>query len=273
MKIPTLKSYYIRIEYRLIKLLTLLVFLSRHENDILQEKRGRLGKEIFQQYKGQVAYGLFKGLMLNETSSWSGFKDTGSKILGLYESQNLAWINDRVQKVDLFIDIGAADGYYAIGMIVSGIAERAITYEISEKDQLLTHISADLNKVSERVSVKGEGKKDDIIADVTACENGLVLFDIEGDEFELIDLQLLEAMKHCYVIIEIHGSENKNLQKNFFEMCSVFHNCEVVSDFARTFPRDSYTEKLSDNERGLILSEGRPYSMSWFCLSPKNNLL
>jgi hypothetical protein len=59
----------------------------------------------------------------------------------------LNWIQQK--KFDLLIDIGAADGYYALGILSSKIALRAVTFEISLKDREITKASAIINKVDD----------------------------------------------------------------------------------------------------------------------------
>jgi hypothetical protein len=257
----------LRIRYRIEKVLIIIVFALKLEDVVTQTRREVLGKKVWEHYGGEIAYGLFKGVKINNRSDWSGAKDIGPKVFGLYENQILRWIQQK--KFDLFIDVGAADGYYALGILSSKIASRAVTFEISVNDREITKASAIINNVDDKIFIKGEATSSEIIEVLKSCNNGLIIMDIEGGENNLITSELLEAAKNCCLVIEIHEVVDKDIQFNMLELCKEFHNFEELTGLERDFPRDKFTEKLTDNERSLLLSEGRPYAMSWVALSPK----
>jgi hypothetical protein len=262
------KWIYIRLEYRLIKFIVKIVFTLKFTDEIIQSQREHLSNRVFKNYQGTIAFGLFKGLKLNAYTAWSGGKDTGAKILGLYESQILNWIGDK--HFDLFIDIGAADGYYAMGLLVSGRTNSAITFETSNADRDVSQHLAIVNRVLDQIEIKGPATEPEIIAVLPQGRNGLILIDIEGGEFDLISENILESAKHYHFIIELHEIFNDRLRKEFIEMCSKSHFVEVIHGLNRNFPRDSFLMSLTDNERVLILSEGRQSGMEWLALSPRN---
>jgi len=257
----------LRINYRLEKLLIIIVFVLKLEDVVTQTRREVLGKKVWEYYGGEIAYGIFKGVKINSHSDWSGTKDTGPKILGLYENQILKWIQQK--NFDLLIDIGAADGYYALGILSSKIASRAVTFEISVNDREITKASAINNSVDDKIFIRGEATTSEIIETLKSCSNGLIIIDIEGGEYNLVTSELLDAAKNCWLVIEIHEILNKDIQVNMLNLCKESHDFEELTSLERNFPKDSFTEKLTDNERALLLSEGRPYAMSWMCLSPK----
>lgn len=68
-----------------------------------------------------VKYGGFAGLKMHQ-KVWWGKYDVINKVYGNYESQVVSVIqNYRGRRT--FIDIGAADGYYATGVVISGLFE------------------------------------------------------------------------------------------------------------------------------------------------------
>ena len=257
----------LRINYRIEKVIIIIVFALKLEDAVTQTRREVLGKKVWEYYGGEIAYGPFKGVKINNHSDWSGTKDIGPKIFGLYENQILEWIQRK--KFDLLIDIGAADGYYALGILSSKIASRAVTFEISINDREITKASAIINNVDDKISIKGEATTSEIIEVLKSCSNGLIIMDIEGGEYNLITSELLKAAKNSCLIIELHEVVNKDIQVNLLNLCKQFHQFEELTSLERNFPRDKFIEKLTDNERSLLLSEGRPYAMSWVVLSPK----
>ena len=259
-----------RVRYRFEKFITSLVFKFHLEDHLTQVRRDLIGKKVFLNYSGTVAFGEFQGVKLNGKSKWSGFKDTGSKILGLYENQVIKWIVNQHKKFDLFVDVGAADGFYAIALLKSKKIDRAITYEISIDDRIICENMSKLNSVFNKISIEGEARRLDLINLLRTPLSTLVLIDIEGEEFNLINLDLLETAKNHSMIIEIHAMPKTEDFEKFYKLCQSFHNCEILTGSERTFPLDEFTSGLTDNERALLLSEGRPFNMNWFALTPRS---
>ena len=261
------KWIYIRLEYRLIKMLIKVIFLLKFTDEIIQSQRENLSSRVYKNYQGVVAFGLFQGLKLNAYTAWSGNKDTGSKILGLYENQILDWFQNKY--FDLFIDIGAADGYYAVGLLISKKVERAITFEISNSDIEISKSLAIANGVFDKIDFRGKATEDEITLILPQSQNGLILMDIEGGEFELVSENLLKLAKNYSFFIELHEFFDTDLERDFIELCCKFHDVEIIYGFNRNFPIDQFLLRLSDNDRALLLSEGRPNGMKWLVLSPR----
>lgn len=248
-------------------MLIYVVFLLKITDEIIQSEREKLSSRVYKNYNGVVAFGLFKGLKINAKTAWSGNKDTGSKILGLYENQILDWLKDK--KFDLFIDIGAADGYYALGLLISSKVERAITFEISNLDIEISKSLAIANGVYDKIEFRGEATQDEIALILPQSQNGLIFMDIEGGEFELVSENLLKLSKDYSFCIELHEFFDIDLEEDFVKLCRKFHDVEIIYGFNRDFPKDQFLLRLSDNDRALLLSEGRPYGMKWLILSPR----
>jgi len=273
MRQVNIKKIYLMLKLNLIRLIwrviTALVFMLKLEDQITQNRRKYLGQRAHAFYQGKVAYGLFEGLKIHAQSAWSGSMDTGSKILGVYESQVQNWISEKNLRSIMFLDVGASDGYFALGMINSGVAESTIAYELSLKDRNIIKSLSYENNMSAKIQLKGEATPTTIINDLQNIKIKLILIDIEGGEFNLVNKELLFAAQHCFIIIEVHKSEGRYVLDEFKSLCKTFHVLEELNDFERKLPKDNFTENLTDNERVLLLSEGRGYGMTWFALSPK----
>jgi len=250
--------------------MTILVFKFKLEDQITQSRRKILGQRVYLFYKGKVAYGLFKGLNIYEQSAWSGSMDTGSKILGTYEKHIQLWISEKNLSSIVFLDVGASDGYYALGMIKSKVAESSIAYELSSKDRDIIKSLSLKNEMSTKIELKGEASSSTIINDLKNKKIKLILIDIEGQEYRLITRELLFAAQNCFIIIEVHKLASQYTLDEFKRLCETFHDVEELNDFEKKLPKDVFTENLTDNERVLLLSEGRGYGMIWFALSPKH---
>ena len=104
-----------------------------------------------------VQYGIFKNLKMNHDISW-GRGDIASKIYGFYENkiqQKLKDINNPI-----LIDIGAADGFFAIGSLKSKICEFCYAFEETKKSRENLSKTAKINNVQKKLSIIGKVTKD-----------------------------------------------------------------------------------------------------------------
>ncbi len=99
----------------------------------------------------------------------------------------------------------------------------------------------------------------------------VLLLDIEGAEFQLLDDKMLNLLRHCHVIIELHDPlvEGGEAQKKaLMERASKYFDIEIM------MPSDievsAYPELagFSDKFRLLGFSEGRRVLMEWAVLTP-----
>ena len=235
-------------------------------------RRDELSLKVDALFKSTISYGLFSGLQLSLVSKWSK-SDRGAMILGLYEKEVLDLIGSQ-GAVDLFINIGAADGYYAAGVLYAGIATRVIAYEIDvEAHDSIKDISR-LNNVSERLEIRGGFNKEEA-RELTKNlnTNSLILMDIEGAEFEILSGDILESLSHCHIIIETHefieGGEKK--LSDLIQRVEKFFNVVRIFSGARDLSNIDEVSNWPDNDRWLLCSEGRPCLMSWLYLTPKRH--
>ena len=115
-----------------------------------------------------------------------------SKFNGTYEQEIQPIIEKEINKqYEVFINIGAADGYYSIGMALWGNCSKIISFECSQKARDLQYKLAVLNKVQERFSIRDRCEKDDLKNYLKGFKNALILCDIEGYEYELLNPNLI----------------------------------------------------------------------------------
>jgi hypothetical protein len=239
----------------------------------VEKRRIQLSKNLDRALSSTVKYGPFKGLKFSDDSRWNG-ADRCSMLLGFYELEVLNAIValQKAGKFRAFIDVGAADGYYGVGVLVGNLFERSFCFEISEVGQRLIKAHAALNGVDDRISVFGRATKEfGQMVEQEYRECSVVLFDIEGAEFEILDRDVFRAYQHSAFIVEIHdwiADSAAKIQKLKEDAAEFFEITEL-----KTSARDmsSYEEirAYSDTDRWLMCSEGRPRLMSWCVLLPK----
>jgi hypothetical protein len=90
----------------------------------IYNRREQLKDEMLKLFNATVAYGPFKGLKFSLDAWWG--RERASMILGLYEQEVLESLTNIPKKYKTFIDLGAADGYYGIGVLVNNLFENSI---------------------------------------------------------------------------------------------------------------------------------------------------
>lgn len=172
------------------------------------QHRYLLGQHLSKTFEHTVHYGPFAGMHLIQDSWWSA-GDRGGMLLGLYEREVLEVIDSWRGRFTVFIDVGAADGYYAVGCLVGGLADQAVCFEVNEAGQNVIAAQSALNGVSDAVHVFGEAGKDflSVAREVFSFSNteALLLIDIEGGEYDLLDESTLASASGSRLIVEMHG--------------------------------------------------------------------
>jgi hypothetical protein len=239
---------------------------------MLTQIRESLSKDIFRHFGGVVAYGPLKGTRILERVTWGGAEGAGSKILGLYESSILEKISTLPSHIDTVVDIGAADGYYAVGMLRNGIVKRAICFELDPRSQKEIDATAQLNNVRNQVEILGLADFS-FLQQIQIRDYSSVLFivDVEGNEYELLTNENLEAMKMSHMILELHEFNPRaiELAEALISRAEKRFSVEILHQITKN-QSDTFFDSLSDHERGLVASEGRPSKMRWLYLTPQS---
>jgi hypothetical protein len=240
--------------------------------DSIYKRRIEISKKIDALFNSTVKYGPFKGLKLS-TESWWGSTDRASMLFGLYEKEVLDSLQNIPKEYTTFIDLGAADGYYGIGVLVNNLFEKSICYEISEEGRKTIRDNAQINKVQNKVEIRGKAKKifyDELSSDILS--KSVLLIDIEGSEFELVDKETFKTLNNSIVFIELHDwffvDGATKLQKLKNDSIST-HTITEITMGARDPSIFPELKKLHDNDRWIICSEGRKQLMTWLRFDPR----
>ena len=150
-----------------------------------------------------MASGPFSGMRFAPTSFCGA---PIPRLLGIYELE-LHWVLTRSKDSGFgcAIDIGAAEGYYAIGLVASGLAARVVAFESNPDARQVLRSTARSNGVSDRIDVRGSCSELDLY-ELSSQDIGLVIVDIEGAEVELLSVRSIERLDRAVVVVECHES-------------------------------------------------------------------
>ena len=245
----------------------------------LDKRKLWLVNHLFEISKGEVISGHFKGMKLLKKSNWDKKiyeynPDLSSKITGCYEQE----VQDKIvelqkkNKKKYFINFGAGEGYFALGVLNSGLFQKSIAFEISDISRNIMIENSKLNKLDNKLSIKyavNSNFLNDFLDSEKKLDDIFILSDIEGTEFEVFNDDNLSKLKNCNLIIEFHRHHIDVENKKFEDKLNKYFNVSVLSTGNRSFSDISLLKELNDDDRWLIASENRPYLMNWFVCTPK----
>lgn len=243
-----------------------------HKKNPVEAHRLALANKLDADFASVVRYGPFKGMKLS-TDGWWISGERASMLLGFYEDEVLDALMHLPERYRLLVDLGAADGYYGIGAVFSGRFDRSWCFEIEARGREVIAREADANGVANKVLVRGEATPD-FHAELTEDErrHAVLLVDIEGGEFGLLDQGTFEAFRHAAIIIEVNpwmvddGAAKLGRLK---ADAAATHHIETLTTGARNLSAYPELGEWNDTDRWLIASEGRGQLMQWLKLMPK----
>lgn len=237
-------------------------------------KKKEIIKNLSEISKGKVIYGLYKSLILDTNSKFSG--DLPSKLLGIYEEQvqkKIYEINKK-KKIKYLVNFGAADGYHVTGLIKKKIFKKALAFEIDDIIRERLKINIKKNKLSSKIKVLGEASFFEISKNINSnnLNNCFYLVDIEGDEFKLFNKNNLKYFYKSYLLIENHENLNLTNKKNIREFLKIikknFYIFRIKQNGKNPFVINSI-KNFDEDLKWLAMSECRPTNQDWLLCRPK----
>jgi hypothetical protein len=177
---------------------------------------------------GRVQRGLCQGLAFPKDTSF--FSTVAPMMLGLYErplQQTLETLI-RTRHYDLIVDVGSADGFYAVGLAMRCPDARVVACDTEPRARQATLAMAQRNGVADRVVVRGFCSDRDLIDIVRAARRALILSDCEGYERLLFPAGAGEALARHDVAIEVHDWIDYGISPHLLQTFRGSHDVEVI---------------------------------------------
>ena len=131
-----------------------------------------------------VAQGPFRGMRYVSLSFGSAWLP---KLLGTYECELSPAVESICQaRCDRILDIGAAEGYYAVGMALRNPGAQLVGFELSRAARSVLRKLARCNGVSGRIKLLGRCTPERLRATLAGAARPAVICDCEGAEDELL---------------------------------------------------------------------------------------
>lgn len=242
-----------------------------HTETRIETARATVAAALSAAHGNTVAHGPFAGLRLPERPAW-GRHDVSAKILGSYERPVVDALIAAGTGGGLFVDLGAADGYFATGLLHAGAFDRALCFEASARGRDSLRAAAARNGLSERVEIRGLAEAGALMSALPEGQEGALLADIEGGEFALFTAALLTHLSAMTVVIELHETQVANgpaLRAALIARAAGLFDVEILGPADPTPSAFPELAGFDDDHRLLAFSEGRDRAMAWLLLRPK----
>ncbi|MBC5773497.1 hypothetical protein H8S95_05430 [Pontibacter sp. KCTC 32443] len=223
----------------------------------------------------KVLNGHFKNMV------YPSMRSVGSslypKLLGSYEKELEEALGNLLNNsYSSIIDIGCAEGYYAVGLGLKFKESNIIAYDIDDKARKLCLEMAKMNGLSDRFEIRGECTPFEL-SKLVSGKRCLIICDCEGYEKYLFNELNLNSLSKSDLIIETHDFIDISISNLLFTLISETHNIELIKsiDDIQKVKTYSYKElnSFSLYDKFLILKEERPAIMEWLICTPKNIII
>ncbi|MEX1116980.1 MAG: hypothetical protein WEB53_17170 [Akkermansiaceae bacterium] len=219
-----------------------------------------------------ILAGPFKGMKYGQTKALCSA--LYPKLLGTYEHELAGAFNAALEsKPGLVVDVGAADGYYAVGFAFRDPDTRIIAYDQDPRARAELAKLADLNGVADRIEIRGRCEPPEL---ATLKERtGLMIVDCEGFEEFALSLENIAALRDWDFIIETHDGFVPGITKKLIERFQSTHHVEVIEaihDFDKIDRiRVPLLDGLPRREADKVLAEGREHAcLRWLVCNSRN---
>lgn len=190
------------------------------------------------------------------------------RLLGTYESELHPHLRAIAEAgLDCVVDVGCAEGYYAVGLARMMPQVTVYAYDIDEKARLACADLAAKNGVAERVLIGGAFAPDGFEA--FAGRRVLVMVDAEGAEVDILQPALSPALAGMNVIVETHDLYRAGAMATMLERFTPTHDIVRVDQGLKTFDMPPWLHALPHLDQLLAVWEWRARPTPWLVMTPK----
>ncbi|HKY41678.1 MAG TPA: hypothetical protein VJM50_01180 [Pyrinomonadaceae bacterium] len=189
------------------------------------------------------------------------------KLLGSYEIElhdALAAVFER--KYRQIINIGSAEGYYAVGLALNMPDVPIYAFDIASTNRELCAEMARINGVADRIFIGAECTMDEL---ARLAEESLIVCDCEGCELELLRPDLIPGLRTSDVVVELHDCVDETISPTILARFAESHDVNVVTKVDRDASSYSAISDLTPLQQNLAMSEFRWGPLLWAFLSAK----
>lgn len=232
------------------------------------EFRRRASEELGREF-AEIREGLFAGGLVRP-SPWSGTQYWPAQVAGAYEHVVLEFISS-LGPLDTVIDLGAAEGFYALNLRSTDMAKKVIAFDSDPAAVEILDAAAKKHNIA-NFELGGRATSSEVknlvLREVRG--NNLLISDIEGAEFELFTEDVILALTYWCVIIELHEFGDTEASKGLKQKFIPTHDVKMavggelkIQNLQNLFPQFTQLEIAN------LAHEGRTSNQTWLIARPK----
>jgi len=213
-----------------------------------------------------VAAGPFRGMIYDVAASEGSYP---ARLLGCYEASLAPVIEAAIALAyPLVIDVGCAEGYYAVGLARRMPQATVWARDASDRAQRLCRELSAQNGVANRVQVGGILTHADL--GVCAAQPTFIFCDIEAAEGELLDPAAAPALTRADILVEVHEGMKPGLMALLTGRFADSHQITRIDRKLDDAALPAMAHDWSDLDRLLALWEWRAGPTPWLWLQTRS---
>ena len=211
-----------------------------------------------------IAAGPFQGMIYGVRAAEGS---RAARLLGVYEASLAPIIETIVARAyPLVIDLGSAEGYYAVGLARRMPQARILARDENPQAQDLCRALADMNGVAGRVEIGGRMNHADF--NICTSQPTVIICDIEGAEDTLLDPARAPGLSAADILVECHDVMHPGLTDRLAARFAASHHVTRINrQLAPILP--DWMESWSDLDRLIALWEWRAGPTPWLWMTHK----
>lgn len=191
-----------------------------------------------------------------------------ARLLGAYEASLVPIIETIIARAyPLVIDIGSAEGYYAVGLARRMQGSRILARDENPAAQDRCRRLAALNGVADRVEIGGRMDHADFAVCLT--QPTLILCDIEGAEATLLDPDAAPGLRQADILVECHDVMQPGLTDLLAQRFAATHSVTRIDRQIDAAALPAWMEEWPDLDRLIALWEWRGGPTPWLWMQAK----
>ena len=220
---------------------------------------------LMKRYGARVLHGPFAGMQYVRAATEGAL---APRLLGSYECELHSFLERfAAEGFDCVIDVGCAEGYYAVGLARLMPNATVYAYDTEERARDACKDLAARNGVEDRMTIGGTFSPGDF--ENFAGRKCLVIVDCEGAEVDVLQPEQAPALAQMTLIVETHDLYRRDALATIMRRFSPTHDIVRVETGAKATPLPPELARQSHIDQLLAVWEWRKGPTPWLVMTPK----
>lgn len=233
-----------------------------------------LRRSVQRRTESRVLAGPFRGMQYLPYSTYGAYIP---KLIGTYEREISHVLEAELSSEPAHvIDVGGAEGYYAVGVLARLPRARVTVFEMAEPARLAIGELARLNGVSDRLDIRGRCDVAELEECLVRTGAKLVIVDVEGFEAELLDPKVCPSLAQANLLVEVHDFKVPGCAAKVLANLEATHDATVIRQAPRAVAEYPFRSLWPRLFPGAVLkyglSEFRPGDNWWIWFQRKQTV-